>query len=60
MTIMNGLQCGSDISALWSTDTDVYVMKCIYAFPFEEGFAISNFLLDLMVLILPIPKVILR
>ena len=54
MTVMNGLQCGSDISALWG---DQYDAKCIYVFPFEIGFAISNFLLDLSIILLPLPKV---
>lgn len=56
MTIMNGLQCGSEISALW-TNVDEYIAKCIYAFPFETGFAISNFILDLLIIMLPLPKV---
>lgn len=34
-----------------------YLEYCIYAFPFVMGFAISNFLLDLLILALPIPQV---
>ena len=57
MTLMNALQCGSDISALWSTDAEEPMAKCIYVYSYEMGFAISNFLLDLIVIVLPIPKV---
>ena len=56
MTIMNALQCGSHISALWGS-ASVYVEYCIYAFPFLRGFAISNFLLDLLIILLPLPQV---
>jgi len=58
MTVMNALQCGGHISALWTTTKSVDVKLCIYAYPFEIGFAISNFLLDLLIIIMPIPKVI--
>jgi hypothetical protein len=54
MTIMNGLQCGTHISALWNSD---FLKYCIYVYPFEEGFAISNFLLDLFIILIPLPKV---
>ena len=57
MLIMNGLQCGSNISALWTTDINIYLEYCVYVFPFETGFAISNFLLDLLIILLPVPKV---
>lgn len=57
MTVMNALQCGSHISALWTTNVSDYLEYCIYAFPFVMGFAISNFLLDLLILALPVPKV---
>lgn len=57
MTVMNALQCGSHISTLWGTSVLDYLEYCIYVFPFLTGFAISNFLLDLIILALPIPKV---
>ena len=57
MTLMNGLACGSHISALWTPPVQNYLKYCIYAFPSLQGFAISNFLLDLLILVLPIPKV---
>lgn len=57
MTVMNALQCGSHVSALWTTEVSAYLEYCIYAFPFLTGFAISNFLLDLLVLAVPLPKV---
>lgn len=57
MTVMNAAQCGSHISKLWTTNVEDYLKYCIYVFPFVTGFAISNFLLDLLVLVLPIPKI---
>ena len=57
MTVMNAVQCGSHISALWTPPVQNYLEYCIYVFPFVTGFAISNFLLDLLILVLPIPKV---
>lgn len=57
MIVMNAVQCGSHISALWTTNVEDYLEYCIYVFPFLNGFAISNFLLDLLILMLPIPKV---
>ena len=57
MFIMNGVQCGSHLSALWATDPNVYDQYCIYTFPWETGFAISNFTLDLFIILLPFPKV---
>ncbi|KAL8830371.1 MAG: hypothetical protein Q9191_001481 [Dirinaria sp. TL-2023a] len=56
MFIMNALQCGSHISALWASTASVYVKYCTHTFPFEEGFSVSNFLLDLFILLLPIPR----
>ena len=58
MTLMNGLQCGNNISALWATDPAIYVQNRVYVFPFESGFAISNFLLDFFIILLPLPKVL--
>ena len=57
MMIMNGVQCGSHISALWTIDIENYLIYCVHVFPFLNGFAISNFLLDLLILTLPLPKV---
>lgn len=57
MLIMNGAQCGSHISTLWTTSVSDYIEYCIYTFPWLMGFAISNFLLDLMILALPLPKI---
>jgi hypothetical protein len=57
MLIMNSLQCGSHISALW-TGYDVWSEYCATLSPnFEDAFSISNFILDLWILILPLPKV---
>ena len=57
MLIMVGLQCGSHLSALWTSVLSVYVKYCTHAFPFVLGFVISNFLLDLLILLLPVPQV---
>ena len=57
MTLMNALQCGSHITALWAGTIENYLEYCIYTFPFVMGFAISNFLLDLLILVLPMKKV---
>lgn len=57
MLIMNGLQCGTHISALWSTVPGSFITYCLYVYPFEEGFAISNFLLDLFIILIPLPRV---
>lgn len=57
MTVMNGAQCGSHFSMLWAEDVSQYIEYCIYVFPFVMGFAISNFLLDLLILALPLPMV---
>lgn len=58
MTVMNAVPCGSHISALWNNSISDYLEYCLYVFPSTVGFAISNFLLDLIVLALPIPKVL--
>ncbi|CAF9908320.1 MAG: hypothetical protein ALECFALPRED_004379 [Alectoria fallacina] len=57
MTVMNAIQCGSHISTLWTISVSDYLEYCIYVFPFLTGFAISNFLLDVLILALPTPKI---
>ena len=57
MTVMNALQCGSHIIYLWAGTVEDYLEYCIYVFPFELGFAISNFVLDFLILVFPIIKV---
>lgn len=57
MTVMNAVQCGSHIATLWTSRVEDYLEYCIFVFPFLVGFAISNFLLDLLILVLPIPKI---
>ncbi|MCJ1382385.1 hypothetical protein MMC17_005498 [Xylographa soralifera] len=56
MIMMNCFQCGINISALW-TDPAAYDEYCGYSFPFNIGFAVSNFLLDFLIILLPIPKI---
>ena len=56
MIIMNSLQCGTQIWALW-TSVDAFAQYCLYVENYEIGFAISNVILDVWILILPLPKV---
>ena len=56
MILMNSLQCGTHISALWD-GTDAFMLYCGRVQPYEQAFAISNALLDLWVITLPIPKI---
>jgi len=48
-------QCGSHFSALWDGTYNTY---CVYSFPYLLGVSISGFLLDIWILILPIPRVL--
>lgn len=48
------LQCGTHYSALWDGDYNKY---CHISIPFIYGLTISEFLLDVWVLMLPIPVV---
>jgi hypothetical protein len=51
-----GLQCHTHLSALWD---GTYLKYCTISFPFAYGWVVSDFLLDVWVLALPIPIVIL-
>lgn len=51
---LTGFQCGTHFSALWDGN---YLKYCTISFPFLYGEAISDFLLDVWVLSLPIPSV---
>lgn len=53
--ILTGLQCGTHFSALW-INAD-YKKYCHISYPYLLGFAISDFLLDLWIICLPIPQV---
>ncbi|KAF3064780.1 hypothetical protein GL218_01902 [Daldinia childiae] len=52
---LTGFQCGTHFSALWDGS---YVQYCTTSFPFLYGLVISDFLLDVWILILPIPDIL--
>lgn len=57
MFIMNALQCGRHMTALWVGPED-WLAYCSTISPkFEEAFGISNVILDVWILALPLPKV---
>ena len=49
-----GFQCGTHFAALWD---GTYAQYCFLSFPYLYGLAISDFLLDIWILALPIPLV---
>lgn len=49
-----GFQCGTHFSALWN---GTYAQYCYLSFPYLYGLAISDFLLDVWILVLPVPLV---
>ncbi|KAM0817959.1 hypothetical protein AB5N19_03766 [Seiridium cardinale] len=52
---LTGFQCGTHFSALWNGHYKEY---CTISFPYLYGFAISDFILDVWIVCLPIPKVL--
>jgi hypothetical protein len=52
---LTGFQCGIHFSALWDGTYEEY---CTLSFPYLYGFAISDFLLDIWILVLPVPRVL--
>lgn len=54
--ILDVFVCGTHVDAAW-TGVKSYLKYCHIATAFEEGVAISDFLLDLIILLVPIPKV---
>lgn len=52
---LTGFQCGTHFSALWN---GTYTEYCTISFPFLYGLAVSDFLLDIWILALPIPRII--
>jgi hypothetical protein len=54
--LLAGLQCGTHFSAVWSART-TYIKYCHISYSFLLSFAISDFLLDLWILMLPVPEV---
>ena len=55
--ILAPLQCGSHFSALWTGKAD-YARYCTHTWQYLLGFTISDFLLDLWIICLPLPQVI--
>lgn len=53
--ILTGFQCGTHFSAAWDGNYEKY---CTLSFPYLYGFAISDFLLDIWILSLPVPRVL--
>ncbi|MCJ1360447.1 MAG: hypothetical protein MMC33_010452 [Icmadophila ericetorum] len=53
--LLTGFQCGSHFSALWD---GTHLQYCTISFPFLYGLVISDLLLDVWVLALPIPQVL--
>lgn len=51
---LTGFQCGSHFSALWN---GTYLQYCTISFPFLYGLVISDLLLDVWILALPVPQV---
>ena len=49
--------CGTHPAAAWESQMS-YLQYCIKSLQFEEAYAISNFILDVIVLALPLPLVI--
>jgi len=56
MVIFNSLQCGTHITALW-TGPEAYELYCADNPVFEDTFSITNFILDLFIVLLPLPKI---
>jgi hypothetical protein len=54
--VLFGLQCGVHFSALWTGTKDYSRYCAAIARPALEGFAISDFLLDVWILSLPVPQ----
>ncbi|KAI1645720.1 uncharacterized protein F4817DRAFT_342824 [Daldinia loculata] len=50
-----GFQCGTHFSALWD---GAYLQYCTLLFPFSFGLVVSDFLLDILILVLPIPSIL--
>lgn len=54
-SFLAGFQCGLHFSALWD---GTYTEYCTISFPFLYGLAVSDFLLDIWIIVLPIPRVL--
>ena len=54
--VLTGLQCGTHFSALWS-GAHAQAQYCHISYPFLLGLTISDFLLDIWIICLPLPQV---
>ncbi|KAF3767962.1 hypothetical protein M406DRAFT_355782, partial [Cryphonectria parasitica EP155] len=54
-SFLPGFQCGTHFSALWDGTYETY---CTISFPYLYGLAVSDFLLDVWILFLPIPRIL--
>ncbi len=54
--ILTGLQCGTHFSALWSGAL-VQAQYCHISYPFLLGLTVSDFILDVWIICLPLPQV---
>jgi hypothetical protein len=54
--ILDLFACGTHIDAAW-TGVASYLKYCHIATAFEEALAISDFILDVIILLVPLPKV---
>lgn len=52
---LTGFECGTHLAALWDGSYNEF---CVLSFATLYGLAISDFLLDLWILVLPIPKIL--
>ena len=50
------LYCGSHVSVIWGKVIDI-ITYCPHSFDFQQGFAISDFIMDIMVILTPVPAV---
>ncbi|MCJ1432699.1 hypothetical protein MMC27_002056 [Xylographa pallens] len=50
-----GFECGTHFAALWD---GAYAQYCTLSFPYLYGLAVSDFLLDIWILALPIPVIL--
>lgn len=54
--VLAASRCGTHPSALWSGSTN-YFKYCSVALPYLLSFSISDFITDLMILLVPIPRI---
>ena len=56
-TVGNATQCGTHLSASWSGPTQFF-QYCSGALSVMFGFAITDFLTDIIIIIIPLSKVV--